>query len=73
MFGEPAPMRIEGLHGKALKKGETPPVLRVYLQHNAKQWEKATPAQRGEHLNTSVRLFSVLVKTQNSEVDSHEN
>lgn len=74
MYGERVPMRIEGLHGRVLKKGETPPVMRVYLQRNADQWEKATPAQRGDHLNTGVRLFTVQVPNDRpqTEVSDHE-
>ena len=69
MFGEPVPMRIEGLHGKALKKGEAPPVLRVYVQRHAEQWKAAAPKQRGDHLNTGVRLFSV----QHTKVEVSDN
>jgi hypothetical protein len=59
MFGEPVPVKIEGLHGKQLKKGEKPPVMRVYVQRHAEQWKAATPKQRGDHLNSGVRLFTV--------------
>jgi hypothetical protein len=59
MFGEPVPVKIEGLHGRALKKTEQPPVMRVYLHRSAEQWKAATPAQRGDHLNNGVRLFTV--------------
>lgn len=74
MFGEPVPVRIEGLHGKALKKGEKPTVMRVYLQRNATQWEKATPVQRGDHLNTGVRLFAVQASDDHpkTEASDHE-
>jgi hypothetical protein len=74
MFGEPVPMRIEGLHGKALKKGETPPVIRVYPQRHVEQWKTATPKQRGDHLNTGVRLFAVQAPDDypKTEVSDHE-
>lgn len=71
MFGEPVPMRIEGLHGNALKKAETPPVMRVYVQRHAEQWKAATPKQRGDHLNNGVRLFSV--QQSQAEVSDDEN
>ncbi|MCW8277910.1 hypothetical protein IMF27_21955 [Pseudomonas sp. PCH199] len=53
---------------------ERTPVLRVYLHRNAEQWKAATPAQRVEHLNTGVRLFTVQADDgPKAEVSDHEN
>jgi hypothetical protein len=58
--------RIEGPDGKA-------PNRKFYVLRNAEQWAKATPKQRGDHLNTGARLFAVQPDDYpTTEVSDHE-
>lgn len=72
IFDEPVAMKVEGLHGKALKKGEKSPVMRVYVQRHLEQWKAATPKQRGDYLNTGVRLFAVQPDCPKTGVSDHD-
>jgi hypothetical protein len=59
--------RIESPDGKT-------PNRKFYVTRNKEQWAQATPKQRGDHLNTGVRLFAVhsTDAPMKAEGESHE-